>query len=53
MQPMGNEPMNALNTNVAQREETNEQHKNAAKLVVQKDPTVLLTTHQIISHTST
>jgi hypothetical protein len=28
---MGNEPMNAPNTDVAQRGEINEQHQNAAK----------------------
>jgi hypothetical protein len=31
---MGNEPMNALNTNVAQRGEANEQHQNETTLVV-------------------
>jgi len=28
VQPMGNEPLNAPNTNVAQREKFNELHKN-------------------------
>jgi hypothetical protein len=43
---MGNEPMNAPNMDVAQKGEVNEQHKNVAELVVQRDPTMLLTTHQ-------
>jgi hypothetical protein len=53
VQPMGNKPRNAPNTNVTQRVEANEQHQNATKLVVQKNPTTFSTTHQVTPHTST
>ncbi len=43
--PWEDEPMNAPNTNVAQRGEVNEQHQNVAKLVVQRDPIALSTIH--------
>jgi hypothetical protein len=43
---MGDEPMNAPNMDATQRGEVNEQHKNVAKLVVQRDPKTLSTTHQ-------
>jgi hypothetical protein len=39
---IGNEHVNAPNTNAAQRGEANEQHQNVVESVVQKDPT----THQ-------
>ncbi len=45
MQPMGDELVNALNTDATQRGEVNEQNQNATKQVVQKDPIVLSTTH--------
>jgi len=47
---MGNKPRNAPNTNVAQRAEANEQHQNATKLVVQRNPTMFSTTHQVTPH---
>jgi hypothetical protein len=34
MQPMGNEPMNAPNTNVTQSKKINEQQQNVTKLVL-------------------
>jgi hypothetical protein len=34
MKPMGNEPLNAPNINVARRGKINEQHQNVANLVV-------------------
>jgi hypothetical protein len=40
---MGDEPMNATNTNVAQRGEVNEHHQNVIKPVLQKAPIVLST----------
>ncbi len=43
---MGNELVNAPNTNVAQRGEVNEQHQNAAEPIVQRDLIALSTTHQ-------
>jgi len=46
MQLMRDEPMNALNIDVAQRGEINEQHQNVAKSVVHKDPEVLSTIHK-------
>jgi len=46
MQPMGNEVMNAPNTNATQRGKVNEQHQIVAELVVQRDPTMLSTTHK-------
>jgi hypothetical protein len=42
---MGNEPMNASNTNATQKGKINEQHQNVGKLVVQKAPTTLSTIH--------
>jgi hypothetical protein len=53
MQPMGNKPMNALNKDATQTGKVKEQHQNVAKLVVQRNPIVLSTTHQVTSHTST
>jgi len=46
---MGNKPRNAPNTNVAQRAKANE-HQNATKLVVQRNPTMFSTTHQVTPH---
>ncbi len=43
---MGNKLVNALNTNVAQREEVNEQHQNVTKLIMQRNLTMLSTIHQ-------
>jgi hypothetical protein len=34
MQPVGNEPMNALNMDTTNKGEANEQHQNAAKSIV-------------------
>ncbi len=45
---MGDEPMNALNTNVVQRGKINEQHQNVGKLGMEKSLTALSTTHQEI-----
>jgi hypothetical protein len=42
---MGNEPMNASNTNATQKGKINEQHQNVGKSVVQKAPTTLSTIH--------
>jgi hypothetical protein len=46
VQPIGDEPVNAPNMDVAQRGEVNEQHQNVTKPVVQRDPVVFSTTHQ-------
>jgi hypothetical protein len=43
---MGNEPINASNVDATQKGKVNIQHPNVAKHVVQRDPTVLYTTHQ-------
>jgi hypothetical protein len=43
---MGDEPVNAPNMDATQRGEVNEQHKNVAKLVVQRDPITLSAIHQ-------
>jgi hypothetical protein len=53
MQPMGTKPMNAPNTDATQKGEANEQHQNATKPVVLKDPIVLSSTHQVTPQTST
>jgi hypothetical protein len=42
---MGDETMNALNMDVAQRGKVNEHHQNVAKLVVHKDLIALSTIH--------
>jgi len=49
---MGNELVNAPNTNAEYRGETNQQHQKVAKPIVLKDPTMLLTTHQVRPQTS-
>jgi sulfur transfer complex TusBCD TusB component (DsrH family) len=41
-----NNKCNALNTDVAQRGEINEQHQNVIEPIVQKDLIVLSTIHQ-------
>jgi hypothetical protein len=46
MQPMGDELMIALNMDVTQRGEINDQHQNVVELIVQRDPTTLSTIHQ-------
>jgi hypothetical protein len=43
---MRDELVNAPNMNATQKGEVNEQHKNVAKLVVQRNPTTLSTIHQ-------
>jgi hypothetical protein len=42
VQPIINELANAPNMDVAQKGKINEQHQNATKLFVLRDPTVLL-----------
>jgi hypothetical protein len=46
MQHMGDEHVNAPNTDATQRGEVNEQHQNVTKPIVQRDPIALSTTHQ-------
>jgi hypothetical protein len=53
MQPMGNELVNAPNTNATQRGEANEQHQNVAKPIMQKDLVALSTIHQETPRTIT
>jgi hypothetical protein len=53
MQPMGDELVNAPNTNAAQRGEVNEKHQYVAKPIVQRDLVALSTTHQEIPRTIT
>jgi DNA-binding FadR family transcriptional regulator len=43
---MGNKPVNAPNTNATQRREVNEQHQNVVESIMQRDLTMLSTTHQ-------
>jgi hypothetical protein len=43
---MGNNLVNAPNTNVAQRGRVDEQHQNVVKLIVQRDLAMFSTTHQ-------
>ncbi len=43
---MGDELMIALNMDVTQRGEINDQHQNVVELIVQRDPTTLSTIHQ-------
>ncbi len=50
---MATKPMNAPITNATQKGETNEQHQNVTKPIMFRDPTVLSTTHQVTSQTST
>ncbi len=50
---MGDEHVNAPNTNVAQRGEVNEQHQNVVEPIVQRDPVALSTTHQKTPRTIT
>jgi hypothetical protein len=50
---MGDEPMNAPNTNATQRGKVNEQHQNVVELIVQRDPITLSTTHQETPRTIT
>jgi hypothetical protein len=42
--------VNAPNTDASQKGETNEQHQNATKSVVQKDQATFSTTHQVTPH---
>jgi hypothetical protein len=46
MQPMGNEHVNALNTDATHRGEINEQHQNVVEPIVQRNPIALSTIHQ-------
>jgi hypothetical protein len=50
---MGNELVNAPNTNATHRGEVNEQHQNVAKLIVERDLVVVPTTHQKTPQTIT
>ncbi len=50
---MGDEHVNAKNTNATQKGKVNEQHQNVAELVVQRNPTSLLTIHQETPRTTT
>jgi hypothetical protein len=46
MQPMGDERVTTLNTNVTQRGEVNEQHQNVTEPIMQRKPIMFGTTHQ-------
>jgi hypothetical protein len=50
---MGNELVNAPNTNATHRGEVNEQHQNVAKSIVERDLVVVPTTHQKTPQTIT
>jgi hypothetical protein len=50
---VGNEHVNAPNTDVAQRGEVNEKHQNVVNSVVQKEPVTFSTTHQETPRTIT
>jgi hypothetical protein len=50
---MGNKPVNAPNTNATQRREVNEQHQNVVESIMQRDLTMLSTTHQETRRTIT
>jgi hypothetical protein len=53
MQPMGDQPMKAPNTNTIEKGEVNEQHQNVEEVVVQRNLISLSTTHQEMPRTIT
>jgi hypothetical protein len=53
MQLVENELVNAPNMDVTQWVQTNDQHQNVTKLIMPRDPTIPLNSHQMTPQTST